>query len=683
MTNFPFAPVAAAGFLAIASASAWRIFDRPIVGLTMAVIAALATLVVAIFGNSRRSRLILTAIVAAAAVTTMFLANDGSLPDIFPLNGVTDLVTSRWPTEPSAASLVFVGLLAALLGSASGAGLATRFPGPAAVAPGVIMVGASAFFGAPAGPPSWLYVSALIAAALVVLAVGFGLPRGLDRAAFGVAGLIALLPAIAGVWLESSRYDPRLRDPQLEVLTQGPSPLTLVDEMRSEVRPRTLFTTSAPSMTRWRLAALTRYDGRVWASPVVSDQIAGRLVRRSDISKIKPTDIEVTVADFALRLVPTPSGSVTSLSVESRADANLSTFVAAEPLSSGMTYQVSGSSEVDPALIETATVAARSAVAATDAIVPSSAVSELATAITAGLSTDSARATAIADYLRTGYSLDDESAAGHSLALIENFLLRAKVGREEQFVAAYGLLAHSVGLPVRLVAGFEVAPGAIEVTTSDAHSWPEVAFDKIGWIRMNPVPAEEGPATGSTSPAAADANTIEVTQRTTPTTAPPPTDESPAPEPSVIGGRPIRLILGAFILLLPLILVGAIVMRKRRRRLDRLSGTYREQVIGAFDEVVDSLVDRGAPVRTSDTDRELVAAAVSSQETRQLLAPLAVLSTEAIYSDHEFDEDHAAVARSILTEFEANDRANRVRHFRSRLSTRSIRRGRSRLRHRR
>lgn len=121
-------------------------------------------------------------------------------------------------------------------------------------------------------------------------------------------------------------------------------------------------------------------------------------------------------------------------------------------------------------------------------------VTQLASRLTAGLSTPYDKAKAISDYFTNGkngfqYSLDAPADDGRN-ALV-NFLQQKK-GFCQQYAAAAAVLMREAGLPTRVVLGYtHHSPGAngvFVVTTSDAHSWVEVYFPGIGWVPFDPTP---------------------------------------------------------------------------------------------------------------------------------------------------------------------------------------------------
>ncbi|MDD9207779.1 transglutaminaseTgpA domain-containing protein [Georgenia sp. 10Sc9-8] len=109
-------------------------------------------------------------------------------------------------------------------------------------------------------------------------------------------------------------------------------------------------------------------------------------------------------------------------------------------------------------------------------------------------------AMAIQSYLRSSaftYSLElagpVEGPDGQPLDPISHFL-ETKQGYCTQFASAMVMMARAYGIPARLAVGFlpgeEGTDGARTVLASDAHAWPELYLDGLGWSRFEPTPAD-------------------------------------------------------------------------------------------------------------------------------------------------------------------------------------------------
>ena len=97
------------------------------------------------------------------------------------------------------------------------------------------------------------------------------------------------------------------------------------------------------------------------------------------------------------------------------------------------------------------------------------------------------------EYTRTPGALPESIASPE--AFLDYFLLENKKGYCSYFATAFVLLARAEGLPARYVEGFCVPIEGTQPTTvygSQAHAWPEVYMEGVGWI---PLPATAKSAT--------------------------------------------------------------------------------------------------------------------------------------------------------------------------------------------
>jgi transglutaminase-like putative cysteine protease len=72
------------------------------------------------------------------------------------------------------------------------------------------------------------------------------------------------------------------------------------------------------------------------------------------------------------------------------------------------------------------------------------------------------------------------------------FLTKDRVGYCQQFAFAMAVLARLDGIPSRVAVGYTAGTrqrnGTWQVTTADAHAWPELYFQGAGWLRFEPTP---------------------------------------------------------------------------------------------------------------------------------------------------------------------------------------------------
>ena len=154
-------------------------------------------------------------------------------------------------------------------------------------------------------------------------------------------------------------------------------------------------------------------------------------------------------------------------------------------------------------------------------------VSEMAEEITAETSDDFEAAAALQAFFRSdgGFVYDLSTPAGTSGDLLADFLDNRR-GYCEQFAATMAIMARSLDIPSRVAVGFtpgELVDGSFVVRAHDAHAWPELYFDGLGWVRFEPTPGiRTGAAPGWTVPPADDP------EPTSEPTANSPADDAPA-----------------------------------------------------------------------------------------------------------------------------------------------------------
>ncbi len=121
---------------------------------------------------------------------------------------------------------------------------------------------------------------------------------------------------------------------------------------------------------------------------------------------------------------------------------------------------------------------------------------QLARDVTAGLTTDYDRATAIAAWLNDNLSYTLELGDPGNQEPIDYFLFDRKKGHCEYFASAFAILARAAGVPTRQVNGFlggewNEYDEYIAVRAGDAHSWNEVYFHGVGWVTFDATPASQ------------------------------------------------------------------------------------------------------------------------------------------------------------------------------------------------
>ncbi|MDF3297109.1 transglutaminase TgpA family protein [Streptomyces tropicalis] len=93
--------------------------------------------------------------------------------------------------------------------------------------------------------------------------------------------------------------------------------------------------------------------------------------------------------------------------------------------------------------------------------------------------------------LNGGFQYDTQVQVGTGPQAIERFL-KDKRGFCVHFSFAMAAMARTLGIPARVAVGFAPgspqADGTVAVGLRDAHAWPELYFEGVGWTRFEPTP---------------------------------------------------------------------------------------------------------------------------------------------------------------------------------------------------
>ncbi|MEV0223594.1 DUF3488 and transglutaminase-like domain-containing protein [Streptomyces sp. NPDC050704] len=120
-------------------------------------------------------------------------------------------------------------------------------------------------------------------------------------------------------------------------------------------------------------------------------------------------------------------------------------------------------------------------------------VADTAREVTAGSANNYERAVKLQDWfaLEGGFTYDTEVQVGSGSQAIARFL-RDKEGFCVHFSFAMASMARTLGIPARVAVGFTPgspqADGTNSVGLRDAHAWPELYFEGVGWTRFEPTP---------------------------------------------------------------------------------------------------------------------------------------------------------------------------------------------------
>jgi transglutaminase-like putative cysteine protease len=327
---------------------------------------------------------------------------------------------------------------------------------------------------------------------LVRVAMG-AVPLGIMAA--GVAG--ALGPSLPGADSEAW-YDPVSAD-----VSRIGSPLVDIKSRLVNQSDEELFRVTASDDAYWRLTTLSEFDGRSWRLP------EREVVEANDQLGLPPPGSEqirqtIEIESLAGRLVPAAAEPIGARAIGGRglrwSEDAATLLTDRDGYDRGATFEVvSAAPRFTPAQL-----------AATEAInppddsyvelpddLPELAVN-LAEEVTAEASNDYERALSLQNYFRSRFQYSLDVKQGHGNRAMEDFLER-RTGYCEQFAGTFAAMARHLGMPARVAVGY--TPGTLDeegqysVAGRNAHAWPEVWFDGLGWVPFEPTPGRGAPGT--------------------------------------------------------------------------------------------------------------------------------------------------------------------------------------------
>lgn len=247
-------------------------------------------------------------------------------------------------------------------------------------------------------------------------------------------------------------------------------------------------------------------------------------------------------------------------------------------------------------------------------------VEETAREVTAAAQSPYEQAVLLQSYFRDldRFTYDLDTGYGYGYDAMKDFL-EVRAGFCQHFAATMAMMARTLGIPSRVVVGFlkseRLQSEDNYVFTSDnVHSWPELYFEGLGWVRFEPTPGVNAPfpdyaqraentAAVSTAPASSAAN--DPTLGRDPdavTSSAAPVGGNSASSGGGGNGLPSR---GWLVLLGLLLLAAAPWLLRRGVRHARLTRPIdaASSAEAAWIELRDSMVDLGIPWTGSMTPR--------------------------------------------------------------------------------
>lgn len=249
--------------------------------------------------------------------------------------------------------------------------------------------------------------------------------------------------------------------------------------------------------------------------------------------------------------------------------------------------------------------------------------------VTKGEPTRYRKALALQDWFteRGGFTYSTNVHGSSTGALVQ--FLHDRRGYCEQFAGAMAVMARTLGIPSRVAVGFTQGTRDGDrwvVRGRDAHAWPELWFEDVGWVRFEPTPAGFGGQNTAEVPGYTRPDALDQGQDTggnagatdLPTSVAgggsggasarhrePLDSVQPASggQGNSVGTPPWFGLLGVAILLVLLLFTPALVRRIIRLRRWSRARDPAEVAHAAWAELRDDASDIGVSVRQSDTPR--------------------------------------------------------------------------------
>ncbi|WP_328912909.1 MULTISPECIES: transglutaminase family protein [unclassified Streptomyces] len=291
-------------------------------------------------------------------------------------------------------------------------------------------------------------------------------------------------------------------------------------------------------------------------------------------------------------------------------------------------------------------------------------VEQTAKSVTRTATSDYQRALDLQRYFTSGqFVYNTEAQAGTGVDAIARFL-QTKEGFCVHFAFTMAAMARTLHIPARVAIGFtpgtQGADGSMSVGLKDAHAWPELYFEGVGWTRFEPTPyrgsapsytqtvptggssdqPDQAPHGTATAPAATPSATpgCAAAQQDRGTAC----GEAAAPANGGSGGGGVsggRVALIVLIALLVLLLPMTPVFWRSRVRARRLGGGRDKAgspALAAWREVLDTGWDYGVLPDESETPRRAMARLVRdgrlSGEAASSATALATAVEQTLYA---------------------------------------------------
>lgn len=484
----------------------------------------------------------------------------------------------------------------------------------------------------------------------------------------GLAVLVAALAAIVGPTLPGEGAEPLIEHTKQRGDNENIVINPLVDLRDRLVDPSNaeVFAVASDRPAYWRLTGLPQFDGTSWNLPNSRLREAGGVLNDPP-EYSTPVSQQFVIGALRGAFAPvayTPT-SLLAYTDDLYFVKDTSTLVLTDGLRAATSYNIVSALPDPPADV---------LASATSDDPPSSIYLDLpdgfadkylpvAEQAVAGATTPYEQAKALQTWFRSTFTYSLDVPPSDKGEEIDDFLVR-RTGFCVQFSTTYAAFARALGLPARVAMGFTPgdvgADGRYIVRERNAHAWPEVWFDDIGWVLFEPTPGRGAPGAeeytgvpfqqdesgpGTPDPQGSTASTLNTAPvqtdprlpgATTPVTVAPVAGE-PATQQSS-GGGPVPV--GVWLVIVALLAAGAWALLMPRVIASRVAQHDAEsQVARMWRSLVATAALVGVPDLAAKTALEQArAVADATNIDRGDTLELARAATVAVYSPHGLTE---------------------------------------------
>ncbi len=495
-----------------------------------------------------------------------------------------------------------------------------------------------------------------------------------SRRVIVLLAVVSLAAALGPVLPGRERFSLRdLRTPPFNP-SELPSPLA---EFRKYRQPKNrdvpLFSFSGARPSRWALAVLPTYDGRVWSAGTAADintgrfePIGARIRRSSDYPKQDIRTTSITIDSLKEPWLPMPGIALDAkMSVRDQQDvrhnADTGSLVLTRTTSKGTTYVVSWVDVGVATDVQLSDAGFGPSLGALPSSTLTARIGSKASEFTKDSVTAWQKVSALQAGLQDGY-WNERTAPGHSIGELSRMVATRETlqGNDEHYAALFAVMARSLDIPARVVVGFapdlnQVDPANVTSTPAsptnpnalygrDIHAWAEVNMGQLGWIpvdiridpRKKPKPKE------SQSVSEADQAPNPPQRALSPEPPEPQRQQTKKPDkakPTEARREiPRVLIVGVLAVSLPVGLAAAwlwviAAMKARRRKRRRLHPKPSQAIAGAWDELLERALEKGLKVAPSLTVDETAARIEAVQPGTDISSVSALVEKAAFHPD--------------------------------------------------